>query len=1211
MKVLFLFIFASLTLLEASDWWVYTYEDVGTLKAVYNYLAMVGDDAGYNQTIQTVLMAGMSFVIVLKFLDLTAVPKYFVTVTGVMLVIFGTTATVHITNVKSYTAINPQVDNYAVVDNVPFIFAVLTSAFSTIGYNGAELVETIFTSIGDNAEVMENSFLKTGHLGGFKVLEKLNSIDPMLLNDDTKAFSALYTDYLNSCIFGIAYVLKPDLKNVLLTQPDLFGYISPITSEVDEIKRIATQQILKSDGVVTTCSAQYAAAKVKYDLIKADNKLYSAAKSLISRVTSNVDNSASSTINMVTNSTLTDAQSKITTYLMNNGIRSAFESSWMSYGVGTTSSTQAAYGTGLAVAQMQLAGKIKSSSAGIMIPTMHSVLQALMYVLFPFVLIVQLFIGGIKILQNYVLGLLWLEFWVPSFSVLNYFTYKEAQTQSVDKLINLTNNVNGPDGLMTLANQSEILNTIANQAAIAGDMYWMIPAIAGFILFASFQSMTGITSAAAGLVGQYSSNQTLEGERAKFAAYDQINSELKKDNPMYTGNIGTVSAMAAQSSITSSASMAAGRFMASGGNINDIGSMTRADMFGGAKTQTASATETKALTNGGSIGSAMNTIENNANAKAFNDMGSSNAINLGNGMLGKIEKGAEVKTTEEAYTGNAKYGALQKNFNDIRNGLEISTNVKENSTVEGLSRQLNLAGGEKSLVFLNSLENEGETAKIMGQNNVAQKRGETYAGNQMELSAYKADSDLSKIDGAKDVGAASDGGLLTEKGGTAISSTSAASLKGVIDSIDYIGDAKKYVDNLAVKDVANTAALSGEIEQAKNEGTSLQELSKTVAVNETSTTASTLEAKKNYGAITNEGALTDQARTNLSANVGKEHNSTTAQINTLGGETNYVNTYSREAGKDAAVINANQNQGDINGGYEAQATSITRKQSDEQAFALQGAKDAGLLTGNGSYNDLGRYAMTAASRYNDINTAGQGVYADSKSNNELIQSSIYGATKTNEDNQNLAKNAVNAFENNLTNSPTIESFANAQSNNYNIVDKNGAKVEIINDENLKNAGKVEEKITDNGVSKVYKDADGKVQKSELNGDMVNSHRKVNDSSETNNSSKTTDSSIVFKDNFMLEAQTISNINGLFKRVEGSNDLASYANTMASINNADSVKNYFSNPLAAVTDTYASIRASVTNSNLVDGAERVDFKPDTINFLENRQNDFFNFEKKNK
>lgn len=982
--IFFLFLFA-VSLFASDDWWVYTYEDVSTLNAVFNYLAMVGDDAGYMQTIQTILFAGMSFSVVLKFLDITAVPKYFVSVTGIMLVIFGTTTTVHIVNVKSYTSINPQVDNYAVVDNVPYIFAVLTSAFSTVGYNSADLIETIFTSIGNNAEVMENSFLKTGHLGGFKVLEKLNSIDPMIINDTAREFSTLYHGYLSSCVFGIAYVLDDNLKNKIINEPNIFEFIDPSTSINNALQRVGSQQITKSDGTLTTCTAYYNEAKVKYTLIKNSGKLYTIAKSLIGKTTSNVDNSASSAINMVSKSQLADAQPKITTYIMNNGMRNVFENAWMSYGVGTTSSSQAAYGTGLAVAQMQLAGKIKASSAGIIIPTMHSVLQAVMYVLFPFVILVQLFAGGIKILQNYTLGLLWLEFWVPSFSVLNYFTLKEAETQSIDKLINLSENVNSDNGLLTIANQTEIFSTIANQAAVAGDMYWMIPGIAAFILYGSYQSIAGITSGAAGIVGQYSSNQTLESERAKFSAYDQINEEMKKENPLYTGNIGTISAMSAQASF-STAGGAAGKFLASnGGNLNDISKMTKADMFGGLENQVKSETRTDTLSGGGALSNASNVISNNANIGANTEIGSSNAVNKDSNLLSKVMKAGEVTQDDSANKGNSRYDFLASSYGSVGNGSAVQNYVEQGSNVKSVVKQIEQAEGIDSLIDTNAQKAQGETASTEGSIDEAEKRGTTYANFQGKSSTNKTSEELTTLDAKKGIGAISDSGSQTKKGQKVTTADVQSKIESTSESVDAVGGIEKYNGIIA-----------------------------------------------------------------------------------------------REEATKTSVVFAKQSEGDKYGGYENVMTGSGRLDIGTKSLELNALKDSGLTDKNdGSYNQTGQHVVGENLKHDNLDKTGKAnTYTETPDSKE-VSSSAALESKNIEDGSNLIKNAKNAYDSGYIKDDKVSSLVSAQGQNFSVVSSDGAEVKTTTDSNNNTVGTKREKVTDEGVSTVYTNANGKEVKTDL------------------------------------------------------------------------------------------------------------------------------------
>ncbi|MCT7468854.1 conjugal transfer protein TraG N-terminal domain-containing protein, partial [Aliarcobacter cryaerophilus] len=664
LKKILLLVLLSATFMFGSDWWIYTYEDVSTLKAVFNYLAMIKDDSGFLRTVETVLIAGLTFTIIFKFLDIAAIPKYLLSVVGTMLIVFSTTTTVHIVNVKSYNNLNPHIDNYAVVDNVPFIFAVLSSAFSSVGYNSALLIETIFSNVTSASDTTQASFLKTGNLGAWKILDALDSIDALAISSDGQDFNKNFNEYLQLCVFKIGYAIDPGLKSQVGQRSDVLEYLNPASSINPYVQTLSMQKVIDSEGSLTTCNSLYTKAYTSFSNLSASGVAYNKAQSLVSKITSNVDGAASTVAKMMTGSGLASAQANINNYILMTGVRKAFESSWQSYGIGA-SSAQAGFGAGLAEANLQAQGKVKAKSASSMMPSIHSVLQAVMYVLFPLVLIVQLFAGGFKILQNYILGILWLELWIPSYSVLNYFTLKEAQEQAYDKLVSSTAS-SGPEGMLTLANQNEIYNTIANQAAIAADFYIVgIPALAGFILFASFQALSGITSGVAGVVGQYSSNQTLNQERANLAALDSVNEQMKLNNPLYTGNVGTVQAMMAQSGSISQASKAAANFLASGSDLNNSSNMTKANMFSGLESMTKDMTRQQTLNNGGSLTNGLNVSANTSLKNTLEDRGLSNAMekdsNMGNMFESNYEKGISYETLSK----NEKFNDLGSKLGSV------------------------------------------------------------------------------------------------------------------------------------------------------------------------------------------------------------------------------------------------------------------------------------------------------------------------------------------------------------------------------------------------------------------------------------------------------------------------------------------------------------------------------------------------------------------
>ena len=804
-KILTILVALGATLFADDGWWIYTYEDVSTLKAVFNYLAMIKTDSGFLATIQTVLIAGLTFTIIFKFLDIMAIPKYLLSVIGTMLIVFSTITTVHIVNVKSYDSLNSHVKNYAVVDNVPFIFAVLSSAFSSVGYNSALLIETIFSNVTSASDTTQASFLKTGNLGAWKILDALDSIS-IFTTPDGKEFEKNLNDYLHLCIFKIAYAVDPGLKSEINTDKNPFTYLDPTSSPNEYIRNIGNQKVINSEGSLTTCNSTYNKAKNSLSILSGSGILYDKANKLISKITSNVDGAGSTVAKMMTGSNLSDAQANINNYILMSGVRKAFESSWQNYGIGA-SSAQAGFGAGLAEANLQAQGKVKAKSASSMMPSIHSVLQAVMYVLFPLVLIVQLFAGGFKILQNYILGILWLELWIPSYSVLNYFTLKEAQEQAYDKLVSSTAST-GPEGMLTLANQNEIYNTIANQAAIAADFYIVgIPALAGFILFASFQALSGITSGVASVVGQYSNNQTLNQERANLAAYDSVNEQMKLNNPLYTGNVGTVQAMIAQQGSISEASKAAASFLASGSNLENFSNITKGNMFRGLEQTTSDIARQQNLNNGGSLMNGLNVSENLAKKDVAEGRGISNAIDKNPNMQKMMESNSENSTTfgniqtnskfdnmgsnlenvaigtgrKDAQTSlgevkainsqsnselqnaaetsqitsvadaNATKKHLEANFGDLKTGAESMANVSKGSQIRGVKEQIDVAGGEGNLIDINSTQAAGKIAEEQSKQEILNKNG-GYLNNMSDKGTFDGSQVKGKNQALNEIG---------------------------------------------------------------------------------------------------------------------------------------------------------------------------------------------------------------------------------------------------------------------------------------------------------------------------------------------------------------------------------------------------------------------------------------------------------------------------
>lgn len=94
---------------------------------------------------------------------------------------------------------------------------------------------------------------------------------------------------------------------------------------------------------------------------------------------------------------------------------------------------------------------------------------------------------------------------------------------------------------------------------------------------------------------------------------------MKLNNPLYTGNVGTVQAMIAQEGSISQASKAAASFLASGSNLNNFNNLTKANMFSGMENTTGQVTRQNLLAGSGRMVDGLQTSANTSTIKTSQD----------------------------------------------------------------------------------------------------------------------------------------------------------------------------------------------------------------------------------------------------------------------------------------------------------------------------------------------------------------------------------------------------------------------------------------------------------------------------------------------------------------------------------------------------------------------------------------------------------------
>ncbi len=154
-----------------------------------------------------------------------------------------------------------------------------------------------------------------------------------------------------------------------------------------------------------------------------------------------------------------------------------------------------------------------------MLPTMKSVLEAIAYATFLFIIPLALLPFGYRFLFSWINILLWLQMWAPLYAVLNYIMTMAARSKSIAAL-SLSN-----DAGVTIASSVGLSNVNADIAAMSGYLAMSIPflcialvkGVGSFVHLASHLSNVtqGAANAAAtdAVTGNYNFGNVSEGNR--------------------------------------------------------------------------------------------------------------------------------------------------------------------------------------------------------------------------------------------------------------------------------------------------------------------------------------------------------------------------------------------------------------------------------------------------------------------------------------------------------------------------------------------------------------------------------------------------------------------------------------------------------------------------------------------------------------------------
>lgn len=355
-----------------------------------------------------------------------------------------------------------------VVANVPFGIAALGSLTSTVGHTLTGLFEMTFQVIpGAGALPSELTYQKNGLLFGNRLIRETRSVvfqDPRFRTD--------LINYLHNCVSYdlMDGSLDPSAFNRSDNVWDLLGNPNPA--------RFST---VTRDGTVdvATCPQVYANlnTRIPAELDRIENRLaFTLNPTLPGTVAAGVI--ANQIQQAYIKNRIADASVSAAGIIRQNALLNALEDTTKITGqkINDPASMILAVGRAQAIAQQNAAWINAGKVAEQTLPMLRNVIEALMYALFPILVLLLMLTGGretVLALKGYIVVLIWIQLWPPLYAVLNYM----ATIYASYDLATAADLGGGLKGL-TLQTASTVYSRSIAGEAIVGYMVLSIPLIA-------------------------------------------------------------------------------------------------------------------------------------------------------------------------------------------------------------------------------------------------------------------------------------------------------------------------------------------------------------------------------------------------------------------------------------------------------------------------------------------------------------------------------------------------------------------------------------------------------------------------------------------------------------------------------------------------------------------------------------------------------------
>ena len=490
---------------------------------IFNGIAKIFHSENYLGLLRLVFLFGGFFVFVSGILTswgqnangaVSGYVKYLIGGFALLSIVFSKNATMVVKSDTLPTYCSPGSSPTAgfAVDNIPEILAYTFAFTNRFGRDMTRLSEVAYTT--PNANGSKSMISSGGYIGALKQTLNLLSINinkVSLSNDNGKRapydLGAMSRTIFAQCILipfsargasGLAQITK------LKSSSDIFGYLNNLYSKNPDIGGTKARDFeAKMGGDIWKCGKLWDYVKPYYNKFKTDSVCAVPV--------------GAGAVSIITG-TATPPKSTFEQVAIQAGLVGSLAHTASQLGVGIPGMS---YASGKTRAEFVQTNMANGEYMAQMLPYLQMTIRAVLYAFLPFVFVIVLLPGGIKVITQYLQSLIWVELWSPTAAILNMFITQESQYKISHEY--------AKSGGITLTNAISMLSTGSTIAGVAGYLYMSVPALTWLIMKGSAYMLGGIGGAVASGMARNIQTESINKDTSLIKESNAVGAKTGKD----------------------------------------------------------------------------------------------------------------------------------------------------------------------------------------------------------------------------------------------------------------------------------------------------------------------------------------------------------------------------------------------------------------------------------------------------------------------------------------------------------------------------------------------------------------------------------------------------------------------------------------------------------------------------------------------------------